>query len=47
MCIGLPLRTAITTTESETMPLVGPESQLGATLVGTSLVRSDPTEKPT
>ena len=40
MSFGLPLRTAITTTESDTRPLVGPLSQPLATKLGTSLVRS-------
>src|ERR1700735_36143 len=31
MCWGLPARTTIATTESLTIPLVGPESQLDAT----------------
>ncbi len=47
MCSGLPLRTTMTTTESETRPLVGPAFQLASTLPGTSLVRSGATEKAT
>src|SRR5689334_3247361 len=31
MCLGLPLRTTITTTESDTIPLVGPAFQSLAT----------------
>src|ERR1700722_1801457 len=31
MCLGFPGRTPKATTESVTMPLVGPESQVGAT----------------
>ena len=47
MCSGLPLRTTMTTTESETRPLVGPAFQSASTLPGTSLVRSGSTENPT
>ncbi len=47
MCLGLPGRTAITTTESEMMPLVAPEFHDESTKFGTSFDMSDPTEKLT
>src|SRR5579859_1625343 len=47
MCRGLPLRTAITTTESATIPFVVPDFHPGATNLGTSFVRSEPVEKLT
>ena len=47
MCSGLPLRTVMTTTESDTRPLVEPLFQLGSTRVGTSFVRSGVTENAT
>ena len=47
MCFGLPLRTAMTTTESETMPLVGPLFQSAATNFGTRRVMSGAREKST
>ena len=48
MLLGLPLRTAMTTTESATMPLVGPAFQLGSTRPAlTSRVTSGSREKLT
>jgi hypothetical protein len=44
---GLPGRTAMTTTESDTMPLVGPVFHEVSTNLGTSLDMSEPTEKLT
>ena len=48
MCSGLPFLTTMTTTESATMPLVGPLSQPLATLPAwASLVMSEPVENAT
>src|SRR6185369_9540536 len=47
MCSGLPLRTAITTTELEISPLVLSAFQLASTNLGTSLVMSGSSEKVT
>ena len=48
MCLGLPLRTTSTTTESVTLPLYGPVFQLGATRPAfASRLTSEESEKAT